>query len=179
MKFWKRRDADLSVSRGATTCFSHGREPVDPGSPTIESPEGATGSQTMRIHAAPPGLVIRYSNRIHGLTPVATSLRPFGTEWSIMNSFLSVSRGATIYCSHGREPVDFGGPTLDSPGGPTGSQTKRIHAAPPGLVIRYSNRIHGLTPVATSLRPFGTERSIINSFPWAHAHGYIISPLRG
>ena len=43
------------------------------------SPEGTTGNDSQTIHVAPSGLLDLVAH-IHGLTPVATTYRPFGTN---------------------------------------------------------------------------------------------------
>ncbi len=44
------------------------------------SPEGTAGIETRPFPAAPSGLRARIGPRNHGLTPVATTCRPFGTN---------------------------------------------------------------------------------------------------
>ena len=44
------------------------------------SPEGTTGNPARPIHVAPSGLRVRFDLPIHGLAPVATTCRPFGTN---------------------------------------------------------------------------------------------------
>ena len=51
------------------------RNPHDP-----VSPEGTAGNPARPIHVAPSGLVDRIRPYIHGLAPVATTCRPFGTN---------------------------------------------------------------------------------------------------
>lgn len=44
------------------------------------SPEGTAGTVTPPTHVAPSGLCARSELPIHGLAPVATTCRPFGTN---------------------------------------------------------------------------------------------------
>ena len=62
----------------ATGC-SHGCKPVERKRHHPQSPEGATGTPA-QSPAAPSGLFLRCSIPNHGLTPMATSCRPFGTQ---------------------------------------------------------------------------------------------------
>ena len=89
------------------------------------------------IPAAPSGLMF-LANPIHGLTPMATSSRPSGTE--IPNSQPCGDLAATRLpdVAMGVSPWDRNCGSL-IPGGTT------------------ANPIHGLTPMATSSRPSGTE----------------------
>ena len=95
------------------------------------------------IPAAPSGLMF-LANPIHGLTPMATSSRPSGTE--IPNSQPCGDLAATrlLDVAMGVSPWNRNCDIL-SRGGTTG------------------NPLHGLTPMATSSRPSGTE--IPNSQP--------------
>ena len=102
------------------------------------------------IPAAPSGLMY-FANPIHGLTPMATSSRPSGTE--IPNSQpcgdLAAPRLADV--AMGVSPWDRNCGSL-SPGGTTGKGPGSLPAAPSGLMF-LANLVHGLTPMATSSRP--------------------------
>ena len=119
------------------------------------SPNGTTRGVEPRIHVAPLGLC-HVSRCHHGLTPVATACRPFGTE----------SQAATRYCDSAatrRQGVATGASPWNaiqhgalSPNGTTRGVARRIPVALSGLV-HVSDGDHGLAPVATTCRPFGAE----------------------
>jgi len=117
------------------------------------SPEGTTGTTAPRVPFAPSGLVAVFRHSLHGLTPVATPYRPFGTD---RRPTPAAKRRNAV--PMGASPWMFRAPAKRSPEGTAGTTAPGIPFAPSGLSIVDRHGIHGLTPVATLCRPFGTMR---------------------
>ena len=95
----------------------------------------------------------------HGLTPMASSYRHFVAESSLLASVTQkVASGQPVF---GSRDKGFGSKVC--------LINKHDRKAPKGNMNRLDD-----APVVPSGLSFGWIR-----FPWAHAHGYIISPLRG
>ncbi len=144
------------------------------------SPEGTTGIETQPFPVAPSGLRARVGLRNHGLTPVATTCRPFGTNgltpeyaahptnmWqndiairvSPWNRHAPatkrrqvVAMGVSPWKRNPQHPV--------SPEGTTGIETQPFPAAPSRLHARIGPRYHGSIPAVTACRPFGTDEPV-------------------
>ena len=123
------------------------------------SPNGTTGTGDAVFPVAPLGLVACGTHHHHGLTPVATTCRPVGTK-----IYSAATRQAiAIPAATRRNDVAMGASPWKwntcpkPPTSPNGTKGTPSHVAPVGLLSCGSNRYHGLTPVATTCRPVGTE----------------------
>ena len=105
---------------------------------------------------------IRLVFRFIAVLPRRTNKASFklGSQSPLPRAGLSIyayapSPEGTKRCSHGREPMDSVARTTGEPRrGERGSECP------------------------SSFRPFGTSRCVLD-VPWAYAHGYNLSPLRG
>ena len=135
------------------------------------SPEGTTGAS---IHFAPLGLRTRrlpcFHGRTpnHGLAPMATTCRPVGTFGELPSSLPAATR--RLPAATRRQDVAMGAsPWTASPQlafSPEGTTGASFHFAPWGLRTGRLPRfheltpVHGLTPMATTCRPVGTQYGI-------------------
>ena len=126
------------------------------------SPNGTTGTGDAVFPVAPLGLVACGTHHHHGLTPVATTCRPVGTKIYSAATRQAIAIPAATRrndVAMGASPWKWNTYPRDalSPNGTTGTGDAVFPVAPLGLVACGTHHYHGLTPVATTCRPVGTE----------------------